>query len=117
MSSNEILGEIRRTRDATIAECGGDLARLFEYYRSGEARWMAAGHPLVSFIGQPRVELPPPDWERIDTLPENEIIAEIRATRRRMVGEAASDCRRLTENAEDMEEADSSVVREEPPTS
>ncbi len=70
--NDPIVEEVRRTRDATMAECGGDLARLAEHYRSGEARWIAAGHPLVSFIGQPRVELPLPDWEKIDAAPENE---------------------------------------------
>ena len=90
MISNEILDEVRRSRDAVMAECGGELARLAEHCRNGEARWVGEGHPLVSFIGHPRIELPLPDWEKIDTAPENEIIAEIRSTRRRLAEEAAS---------------------------
>ena len=99
MNSNAIHDEIRRTRDALVRECGGDLGRFGEHLRRGEARWAAAGHPVVSFAGQPPLELPPPDWEKIDAEPENEIIAEIRATRRKLMAER---------------EAGSCVVREEP---
>ena len=100
MNSNVIHDEIRRTRDALVSECGGDLQRLGEHLRSGEARWVAAGHPVVSFAGQPPLELLLPDWEKIDAEPENEIITEIRATRRKLMEER---------------EAESCVVREEPP--
>ena len=68
--------------------------------RPVEARWATAGHPIVSFAGQPPLELPPVDWERIDAEPENEIITEIRAVRRKLMEER---------------EAESCVVREEPP--
>ena len=91
MNSNEIQDEIRRIRDALMAECGGDLQRFGELRRAGEARWAAAGHPIVSFAGQPPLELPLPDWEKIDAEPENEIIAEIRATRRKMMEECGGD--------------------------
>ena len=97
---NAIHDEIRRTRDALVRECGGDLRHLGEHLRSGEARWVAAGHPVVSFAGQPPLELPPPDWEKIDAEPEDEIMTEIRATRRKLMAER---------------EAASCVVREEPP--
>ena len=87
MSKNEILGGIRRTRDALVRECGGDLQRLGDHLRAGEARWVAAGHPVVSFAGQPPLELPPVDWEKIDAEPEDEIITEIRAVRRKLMEE------------------------------
>ena len=100
MNSNAIHDEIRRTRDALVRECGGDLRQLGEHLRAGEARWAAAGHPVISFAGQPPVELPPVDWEKIDAEPENEIITEIRAIRRKLMAER---------------EAGSCVVREVPP--
>ena len=100
MNSNAIHDEIRRTRDALVRECGGDLRLLGEHLRAGEARWAAAGHPVISFAGQPPLELPPVDWEKIDAEPENEIITEIRAIRRKLMAER---------------EAGSCVVREEPP--
>ena len=99
-TGNEIDDEIRRTRDALVRECGGDLRRLGEHLRAGEARWVAAGHPIVSFAGQPPLELPPIDWEKIDAEPEDEIMTEIRATRRKLMAER---------------EAGTCVVREEPP--
>ena len=49
---------------------------------------------------QPPLELSPVDWEKIDAEPEDEIITEIRATRRMLMEER---------------EAESSVVREELP--
>ena len=100
MNENAIHDEIRRTRDSLLRECGGDLHRLGEHLRAGEARWAADGHPVVSFAGQPPLELPLPDWEKIDAEPENEIMTEIRATRRKLMAER---------------EAESCVVREEPP--
>lgn len=100
MNSNAIHDEIRRTRDALVRECGGGLRRLGDHLRAGEARWVAAGHPIVSFAGQPPLELPPVDWEKIDAEPENEIITEIRAARRQLMEER---------------KAESCVVREEPP--
>jgi len=100
MNSNAIHDEIRRTRDALVRECGGDLQRLGEHLRAGEAGWAVAGHPVVSFAGQPPLELPLPDWEKIDAGPEDEIMTENRATRRRLMEER---------------EAGSCVVRERPP--
>ena len=91
--------EIRLARDALNRDCGGDVERLGEHLRAGESRWAAAGHPVVSFEGQPPLELPLPDWEKIDAEPENEIISEIRATRRKLMEER---------------EAESLIVREEP---
>jgi hypothetical protein len=99
MNSNTIHDEIRRTRDALVREFGGDLRQLGDHIRAGEARWAAVGHPVVSFVGQPPLELPPVDWEKIDAEPENEIITEIRAARRKLMEER---------------EAESCVVREEP---
>ena len=100
MNSNAIHDEIRLTIDELVREFGGDLRRLGEHLRAGEARWVAAGHPVVSFAGQPPLELPLPDWEKIDVEPEDEIMTELRATRRKLMAER---------------EADSCVVREEPP--
>ena len=59
MKAEDIHDEIRRTRDALMEECGGDLQRFGDLRRAGEARWVAAGHPVVSFVGEPRRELPP----------------------------------------------------------
>ena len=101
MNPNAIHDEIRRTRDALMCDCGGDVQRLGEHLRAGEARWAAAGHPVVSFEGQPSLELPLPDWAKIDAEPENEIISEIRATRRKLMAER---------------EAESCAVRETPTT-
>lgn len=100
MNSNAIHNEIRRTRDALVRDCGGDLGRLGDHLRAGEARWAAVGHAVVSFAGQPPLELPLTDWEKIDAEPEDEIMTEIRATRRKLMGER---------------ELESFVVREEPP--
>ena len=54
----------------------------------------------MSFAGQPPLELRPPDWKKIDAESEDEIMTEIRATRRKLMAER---------------EAASCVVREEPP--
>ena len=76
------------------------MQRLGEHLRGGEAGWAAAGHPVVSFAGQPPLELPLLDWEKINAEPEDEIMTEIRAVRRKLMEER---------------EAESCVVREEPP--
>ena len=133
MNSNAIHDEIRRTRDALVRECGEDLQRLGEHLRAGEARWAAAGHPVVSFAGQAPLELPPPDWEKIDAEPEDEIMTEIRATRRQMMAECGGDLGKLFARARQRQteqpdpnhpvvsfigeeaEAGSCVVREDPP--
>lgn len=106
MEPNEIHAEIRATRDALMRECGGDLNRFWNLCRTRQAYWVSAGHPVVSFEGQPPVELPPVDWEKVDVRPENEIITEIRAARRILAAE-----RKSCSSAE----ADSLVIREEPP--
>jgi hypothetical protein len=43
VNSNAIDDEIRQTRDALVRDCGGDLERLGDHLRMGEARWVAAG--------------------------------------------------------------------------
>ncbi len=63
------------------------------------AEWRR-GHPVVSLVGQSPLELPPTDREKIDAEPEDEIMTEIRATRRKLMAER---------------EAGSRIVREEPP--
>src|SRR5687767_5159793 len=100
MNPNAIDEEIRRTRDALVRACAGDLHRLGEHLRAGEAWWAAEGHPVVSFAGQRPPELPVPDWEKIEAEPEDPIMTEVRATRRKLMAER---------------EAESCVVREEPP--
>ena len=100
MNSNAIHDEIRRTRDALVRDCGGDLERLGDHLRAGEARWAEEGHTVVSFAGQPPLELPPTDWEKTDAEPEDEIMTEIRAIRRKLMEER---------------DLESFVVREEPP--
>jgi hypothetical protein len=50
--------------------------------------------------------LPPVEWAKIDAAPEEEIIAEMRATRRALAAER--DPRRA-------EEAESLIIREDPP--
>ena len=97
MNANELLDEIRGTRDALLRQCGGDMSRLGDRCRAGESRWVDAGHAVVSFEGQPPMKLPLPDWDEIDAQPESEIIAEIRATRRKLA------------------HAESCILREEPP--
>ena len=91
MTSNEIHDEIRRTRDALVRECGTDARRLGDHCRAGEARWAAAGHPVVSFIGEPLRELPPDVPPYRGEGEDNEILREIRATRRKMMEECGGD--------------------------
>ena len=106
MEPNEILAEIRATRDALMRDCAADLARFGDLRRAGEARWASAGHPVVSFEGEPPVELPPVDWEKIDAAPENEILTEIRATRRALAAER---------DPRSAKESESLSLREDPP--
>ena len=54
----------------------------------------------MSFVGQTPLDLPLPDWEKLDAEPEDEIMTEIRATRRKLMAER---------------ETESCVVREERP--
>ena len=97
--------EIRATRDGLMRDCAADLARFGDLRRAGEARWASAGHPVVSFEGQPPVELPPVDWEKIDAAPENEISSEIRVTRRTLAAER---------DPRSAKESESLSVREDP---
>jgi hypothetical protein len=55
-----------------MRSCGSvatTLGRLGNHLRAGEARWADEGHTVVSFVGQPPLELPPTDWEKIDAEP------------------------------------------------
>lgn len=49
MPENEILAEIRRTRDDLAEETGRDLERLFNYVREREREAAARGVKFVSF--------------------------------------------------------------------
>lgn len=49
MKTNEILAEIRRTRDDVAEETGYDLQRLFDYVRQREREAAACGVKFVSF--------------------------------------------------------------------
>ena len=49
MKTNEILAEIRRTRDDLARETGYDLQRLFDYVRQREREAAARGVQFVSF--------------------------------------------------------------------
>ena len=48
MKPNEILAEIRRTRDDLARETGYDLKRLFDYVREHEREAAARGVKFVS---------------------------------------------------------------------
>ena len=106
MEPNEILAEIRTTRDALMRDCANELARFGDLRRAGEVRWASAGNPVVSFEGQLPVELPPLDWEKIDASPENEIVSELRATRRSLTAER---------DPLGAKEPESLILREDPP--
>ena len=43
MPENEILAEIRRTREAIARECDFDVAKLFAHYREVSAKLEAEG--------------------------------------------------------------------------
>lgn len=49
MKTNDILAEIRRTRDDLAQETGYDLGRLFDYIRQREREAAARGVKFVSF--------------------------------------------------------------------
>ena len=106
MPENEILAEIHRTRADIARECDYDVDKLFAYLRKKTAEYQASGWEVVSFEGQAPMELPPVDWEKIDAIPENEIIAEIRATRRAIAAERGS---------RQAKEPESLILREDPP--
>ena len=131
MNPNEIHDEIRRTRDVLVRECGGDLKRFGDLRRAGEARWAAAGHPVVSFVGEPPRELPPGVPPYRGNGEDNEILREIRAARAEHARECGYDVhvmsgqmraeterlkaegRRVVSPAEESEPT--ALVREEPP--
>ena len=131
MNPNEIHDEIRRTRDALVRECGTDAHRLGDHCRAGEARWAAAGHPVVSFIGEPLRELPPGVPPYRGDGEDNEILREIRAVRAGHARECGYDVHvmfeqmragtehlkaegwRIVSPAEESEPT--ALVREEPP--
>lgn len=49
MKTNDILAEIRQTRDELARETGYDLQRLFDYVRQRERESAARGVKFVSF--------------------------------------------------------------------
>jgi hypothetical protein len=49
MKRNEILDEIRQTREDLARETGHDLKRLFEYVQGCEQKAAARGMKFVSF--------------------------------------------------------------------
>lgn len=49
MKTNNIVAEIRRTRDGFAKETGYDLQRLFDYVRQREREAPARGVKFVSF--------------------------------------------------------------------
>ena len=102
MNDDEILSEIRRTREGHAAACGYDVAKLMGFYREHQEGHPDAGHPVVSFVGEPPRELPflSPEEQGAEPWEDDEIIAEIRATRRKLMAER---------------EVESCVVREDPP--
>lgn len=102
MNDDEIMSEIRRTREGHAAACGYDVRKLMAFYREHQQRCPDAGHPVVSFVGEPprEVSFLSPEEQGAEPWKEDEIITEIRATRRKLMAER---------------EAESCVVREEPP--
>ena len=102
MNDDEILSEIRRTREGHVAACGYDVGKLMAFYREHQQRHPDAGHPVVSFVGEPPRELMflSPEEQGAEPWEEDEIMTEIRAIRRKLMAER---------------EAGSCVVREEPP--
>ena len=96
------MTEIRRTREGHAAACGYDVRKLMAFYREHQQRCPDAGHPVVSFVGEPPREASflSPEEQGAEPWEEDEIITEIRATRRKLMAER---------------EAESCVVREDPP--
>ena len=102
MNDDEIMSEIRRTREGHAAACGYDVRKLMAFYREHQQRCPDAGHPVVSFVGEPprEVSFLSPEEQGAEPWEEDEIITEIRATRRKLMEER---------------KAESCVVREDPP--
>jgi hypothetical protein len=102
MNEDEILSEIRRTREGHAAACGYDVRKLMAFYREHQQSQPDAGHPVVSFVGEPLRELTflSPEEQGAEPWEEDEVITELRAVRRKLMEER---------------EAGSCVVREETP--
>ena len=102
MNDDEILSEIQRTREGHAAACGYDVSKLMAFYREHQDSHPDAGHPVVSFVGEPPRELTflSPEEQGAEPWEDDEVIAEIRAIRRKLMSEW---------------EPESCVVREEPP--
>src|SRR5437879_361538 len=102
MNDDEILSEIRLTREGHAAACGYDVLKLMAFYREHQKEHPDKAHPVVSFVGEPPRELPllTPEDQGAEPWEEDEIIAEIHATRRKLIEER---------------EAGPCIVREEPP--
>ena len=102
MNEDEILSEIRRTREGHAAACGDDVRKLMASYREHQQRNPDAAHPVVSFVGEPPRELTflSPEEQGAEPWEDDEIITEIRATRRKLMEER---------------ETGACIVREEPP--
>jgi hypothetical protein len=102
MTDDEILSEIRRTREGQAAACGYEVGKLMAFYREHQARHPDEGHPVVSFVGELPREPPrlSPEQQCAEPWEDDEIIAEIRATRRKLMAER---------------EPESCIVREDPP--
>lgn len=56
MKTNDILAEIRRTRDDLAQEAGYDLQRLFDYVRQREREAAARGVKFASHTKDERAE-------------------------------------------------------------
>lgn len=56
MKTNNILAEIRHTRDELARETGYDLQRLFDYVRQRERESAARGVKFVSFAKDEHAE-------------------------------------------------------------
>jgi hypothetical protein len=102
MNDDEILSEIRHTREGHAAACGYDVGKLMAFYREHQMQHPDEGHPVVSFVGEPPREgsLLTPAEQGAEPWEDDEIMAEIRATRRKLMAER---------------EAESYVLREDPP--
>jgi hypothetical protein len=94
---NEIHDEIRRTRDARIRACGGDVGNLMDYYRERQSRRAASGCPVVSFVGETPRELPRMTEEEWLRPTGNEIIDEIHRHRAEFGRECEYDVRVMSE--------------------
>jgi hypothetical protein len=102
MNEDEITSEVRRTRENHAAECGYDIKKLMAFYREHQRLHPDAGHPVVSFVGEPIRDLSfqSPEEQGAEPWEEDGIMTEIRAERRKIMTE---------------QETEGCVLREEPP--